>query len=109
VAPGFVTGALALVAVGMGFLLTIASGNTAVQLIVAQRLRGRVMAVRLMVYMVTAPVGALAQGWLSDRIGPRPTMVVVGLLVLVVAAWFLTGRGRTQLARVDDPEDVAAA
>jgi MFS family permease len=105
-APGFITGALALVAVGMGFLLTISSGNTAVQLIVAQRLRGRVMAVRLMVYMVATPIGALAQGWLSDRIGPRPTMVVAGLLVLVVGAWFLTRRGATQLARVDDPEDL---
>ena len=108
-APGFVAGALALVAVGMGFLLTIASGNTAVQLIVAQRLRGRVMAVRLMVYMVAAPVGALAQGWLSDRVGPRLTMVLAGLLVLLVAAWFLTARGRSQLARVDDPEDLAVA
>jgi len=106
-APGFVTGALALVAVGMGFLLTISSGNTAVQLIVAQRLRGRVMAVRLMVYMVATPIGALAQGSLSDRIGPRPTMVVAGVLVLVVAAWFLTRRGATQLARVDDPEDLS--
>jgi predicted MFS family arabinose efflux permease len=106
-APGFVTGALALVAVGMGFLLTISSGNTAVQLIVAQRLRGRVMAVRLMVYMVATPIGALAQGWLSDRIGPRPTMVVAGLLLLVVATWFLTRRGARQLARVDDPEDVS--
>ena len=106
-APGFVTGALALVAVGMGFLLTISSGNTAVQLIVAQRLRGRVMAVRLMVYMVMTTVGALAQGWLSDRIGPRPTMVVAGVLVLLVAGWFVTSRGSRQLARVDDPEDVS--
>ena len=105
-APGYVTGALTLVAVGMGFLLTISSGNTAVQLIVAQRLRGRVMAVRLMVYMLCVPLGALAQGWLSDRIGPRPTMVVAGLLVLLVAGWFLTRRGSTQLSRVDDPEDV---
>jgi predicted MFS family arabinose efflux permease len=78
-----------------------------VQLIVAQRLRGRVMAVRLMVYMVATPIGALAQGWLSDRIGPRTTMVVAGLLLLVVATWFLTRRGARQLARVDDPEDVS--
>ena len=105
-APGFVTGALALVAVGMGFLLTISSGNTAVQLIVAQRLRGRVMAVRLMLYMVSTPIGALLQGVLSDRVGPRPTMVIAGSLVLVVGAWFASHRGAAQLARVDDPEDV---
>lgn len=106
-APGFATGALALVAVGMGFLLTISSGNTAVQLIVAQRLRGRVMAVRLMLYMVMTPIGALVQGAVSDRIGPRPTMVGAGALLLCVAAVFLTRRGSTLLARVDDPEDVS--
>ena len=79
---------------------------TAVQLIVAQRLRGRVMAVRLMVYMVSTPIGALLQGALSDHVGPRATMVVAGLGLLVVGAFFALGRGARLLARVDDPEDL---
>lgn len=103
--PDVVTGSLALGALGLGFLLSVSSGNTAVQLIVAQRLRGRVMAVRLMVYMVSTPIGALVQGSLSDRIGPRATMVVAGVALLLVGVLFAVGRGARLLARVDDPED----
>ena len=105
-APGFLAGALCLVAVGLGFLMTISSGNTSVQLIVAQRLRGRVMGVRLMVYMVAAPLGALAQGWISDQVGPRPTMVGAGSLTLLVVALLYTRRGAAALVRLDDPEDL---
>jgi MFS family permease len=107
VAPGFWTGSLALVAAGFGFLMTISSGNTAVQLIVAQRLRGRVMAVRLMSYMVATPVGALIFGAVSDRAGPRPSMVLSGVLLLVVAAWLWTSGGGRRLLRVDDPQDAS--
>lgn len=105
--PNVVTGSLALAALGLGFLMSVSSGNTAVQLIVAQRLRGRVMAVRLMVYMVSTPIGALLQGSLSDHVGPRTTMVVAGLGLLLVGAFFALGRGARLLARVDDPEDVS--
>ena len=104
--PNVVTGSLALAALGLGFLMSVSSGNTAVQLIVAQRLRGRVMAVRLMVYMVSTPIGALLQGSLSDHVGPRTTMVVAGLGLLLVGASFALGRGARLLARVDDPEDL---
>ncbi len=104
--PNVVTGSLALGALGLGFLMSVSSGNTAVQLIVAQRLRGRVMAVRLMVYMVSTPIGALLQGALSDHVGPRATMVVAGLGLLLVGAFFALGRGSRLLARVDDPEDL---
>ena len=107
VAPGFWTGALVLVAVGFGFLMTISSGNTAVQLIVAQHLRGRVMAVRLMAYMIATPLGALGFGAVSDRAGPRTAMVLAGLLLLVLTAWLFTAGGSRRLARVDDPQDAA--
>ena len=104
-APGFWTGSLVLVAVGFGFLMTISSGNTAVQLIVAQHLRGRVMAVRLMAYMIATPVGGLVFGALSDRAGPRTAMVVAGVLLLVLTGWLFTVGGSRRLARVDDPQD----
>lgn len=109
VAPGFVTGLLCLVVVGFGFLATISSGNTALQLIVAQRLRGRVMAVRLMAYMLSVSVGALVLGAVSDRIGPRLTMVLSGALLVLVCGLLVTPRGRRSLRRVDDPQDVTGA
>lgn len=107
-APTYVLGLLCLVAVGLGFLATISSGNTALQLIVAQRLRGRVMAVRLMAYMASVPIGALALGALSDRIGPRPTMVLSGAALVGVVGLLLTPRGTRALRRVDDPQDTSA-
>ena len=107
VAPGFWTGCLVLVAVGFGFLMTISSGNTAVQLIVAQHLRGRVMAVRLMAYMIATPLGALAFGAVSDSAGPRTAMVLAGVLLLALTGWLFTAGGSRRLARVDDPQDAA--
>ncbi len=107
-APGVVTGALCLVGVGFGFLLAISAGNTALHLIVAQRLRGRVMALRLMTYMVSATVGALIEGWLVDLYGPRAAMVGIGLVFLAAVSFLLTPRGGRALARIDDPEDLVA-
>jgi len=104
-APGFVMGGVALVALGLGFLLAISSGHTAVQLIVAPTLRGRVMAVRLMVYVSATTIGALLQGWLADTLGPRFVMVMSGVLLVVFGLLFLTATGRRLLSRVDDPED----
>lgn len=107
-APGFVAGLVCLVAVGLGFLATISSGNTALQLIVAQPLRGRVMAVRLMAYMASVTVGALALGALSDGIGPRPTMVLSGVALVAVVGLLLTPSWSRALRRVDDPQDLSA-
>lgn len=108
-APGFWWGALALVPVGFGFLLTISGGNTAIQLIVAERLRGRVMALRLMGYMVCTTVGALLFGVVADHVGPRITMGICGAMITLIALWLYTRSGARRLRHVDDPRDVATA
>jgi len=105
--PGYWGGLASLVLVGFGFLATISAGNTAVQLIVADHLRGRVMAVRLMAYMLSVPIGALLLGWISDQVGPRVTMALGGSLLVLTAAALVTARGRRALRRIDDPQDVA--
>ena len=105
VSPNVAVGAVALTVVGLGFLLSISSGNTALQLIVAQRLRGRVMALRLMAYMAATSIGAMLLGAVSGGIGPRLTMVLAGAVLLVVAAVLRTRRGARFLAHVDDAED----
>jgi MFS family permease len=106
--PGYWGGLVSLVLVGFGFLATISAGNTAVQLIVADHLRGRVMALRLMAYMASVPVGALMLGWISDQVGPRLTMVLGGGALLLAVAALVTAAGRRALQRVDDPQDIAA-
>lgn len=105
VAPNLWTGAITLIAAGFGFLLTISAGNTVVQLIVAGRIRARVMALRLMAYMVFTTIGALIFGAVSDHLGPRVSMSIAGTLLLLVAGSLFTARGKRALVRADDPHD----
>jgi MFS family permease len=102
-APTYVVGLLALVVVGGGFLVVISSTNTAVQVIVADHMRGRVMALRIMAFTGAYPIGALLQGAIADRIGPRPTVAGAGVLMVAAALWL--GYRRDLLARLDDDHD----
>jgi MFS family permease len=103
----FAVGTIALLALGFGFLLSISSGQSAIQVIVAPQMRGRVMAVRLMVYMAATSIGALTQGWMAGHFGPRLVMAGCGISLLMLGALVYTPRGRRLLARIDDPEDLA--
>lgn len=109
VAPGYVVGVVALVVIGACFLAVIASTNTSTQVIVADRFRGRVLAIRLMLFTLAAPLGSLAWGALSDLMGPRSTVLASALLMGVVATTLLAHRGRFRLQRLDDPHDGAVS
>jgi MFS family permease len=103
VAPGYVVGLIALVFVGGGFLAVISATNTSVQVIVADHMRGRVMALRIMAFTGAYPIGALVQGALADVVGPRATVAGAGILLLVAAVWL--GARPALLATLDDPHD----
>lgn len=103
VAPVYVVGLVALVVVGGGFLAVISATNTSVQVIVADHMRGRVMALRIMAFTGAYPVGALVQGAVSDLIGPRVTVAGAGLVLLVAA--LVLGAKPALLATLDDPHD----
>jgi len=104
-APSYGFSILALVVIGACFLSVVASINTAGQMIVADSYRGRVLALRMMVFTVAAPTGGLAQGWLADQVGPRVTVATAGATMLVIALVVVSRRGRIRLARLDDPHD----
>jgi MFS family permease len=104
-APSYGISILALVVIGACFLSVVASINTAGQMIVADSYRGRVLALRMMVFTVAAPTGGLAQGWLADQVGPRVTVATAGVAMLVIALVVVSRRGRIRLARLDDPHD----
>lgn len=101
----FVIGFIGLVFAGATFLACVSATNTAVQVIVADRMRGRVLATRVMSFTLAYSLGGLVQGWLADRIGPRATVTGAGL-VLFAAALLLSSRP-TLLAHLDDPPDEA--
>lgn len=102
-APNWPLGLLALLFVGAGFLAVIATTNTAVQLIVADEMRGRVMSARVMSFTLAFPLGSLAQGYLADVIGPQVTVVGSGVLLLVFALYLASKP--SILATLDHADD----
>lgn len=106
-APSLAVGVVALGLIGGCFLAVVASINTATQSIVADPFRGRVLAVRLMVFTLSAPLGSLAWGALSDWVGPRPTVLAGAVGMAAAAAILVTRRRRFTLSRLDDPHDTS--
>lgn len=76
---------LMLLPAGFAMVVSMASSNTLIQSMVPDEIRGRVMAVYSMVFMGSAPLGALLAGALAQRIG-APAAVSAGGLVCVLAA-----------------------
>jgi MFS family permease len=105
-APSYGVSVVSLVIIGACFLSVVASINTAGQMIVADAFRGRVLALRMMVFTVAAPTGGLVQGWFADQIGPRATVAGAGLVMLAIAVSLTTWKGTIRLSRLDDPHDV---
>lgn len=90
-APVAIVGAIALLFAGAGYLGISSTLNTTVQMQVAESMRGRVLALYVMVLTVAIPIGSLIQGWLVDLIGVQWTVAGAGLLFLGVFAVFRFG------------------
>ena len=97
--PGYVFGAVSLLVAGACYLAIASTTNTTVQLQVDEVMRGRVLAFYLMTFTAAIPIGSLIQGWTTQVVGPRETVVVAGLLLAVVVT-VLHMRG--WLAAMDD-------
>ncbi len=84
--------------IGLTALTTITAANATMQLTVPTELRGRVMALYLMVFMGGTPIGAPFVGWVGEALGPRWALIVGGVLsivgTLVCAALYLRARER---------------
>jgi MFS family permease len=76
-------GFVLLIVSGVAFLAIIAVLNTSVQLLVAEEVRGRVIAIYMMTLTGCYPIGALLQGWLTDRIGAPTTVLMSGSLLVL--------------------------
>lgn len=80
----------ALYFVGLGLMLTAASANTVLQSIVPEELRGRVASLYVMSFIGMSPLGALAAGWVAERVGPPLTLAACGLAGVVAAGVYAT-------------------
>jgi MFS family permease len=105
--------------IGITAMTTITAANTTMQLTVPAELRGRVMALYLMVFMGGTPLGSPIVGFVGETFGARwslaggGAMSILGTLVSVAVFWHLSRRRerRTAGAAPDDarpPEPLEA-
>lgn len=93
---GFVPALLAMAAVGFGIVVTATAANVYLQTVAAPAMRGRVLGLYTMCFLGIAPVGNLVAGSLMERIGPRTTLLLLGLLGLACTARFQLHRSRVR-------------
>jgi MFS family permease len=95
--PTFLIMALVLVPTGFFMIYFAQATNQRVQLGTEAAFRGRVMAMFVLVFLGTTPIGAPAIGWLSEHYGPRTGVWAGGaaslLAALVALGWQLRRSG----------------
>jgi MFS family permease len=79
---------LAMLMVGLGTILQIASGNTVLQTIIDDDKRGRVMSLYTMSFLGMVPFGNLLGGSIADRIGAPNTLLISGSVCLLGSLFF---------------------
>jgi MFS family permease len=77
--PSYLTFVLLTPVIGVTALTTITAANTVMQLTVPAELRGRVMALYLMVFMGGTPLGSPLVGWVGEAFGARWSLIGGGL------------------------------
>jgi MFS family permease len=82
-APSPWAGVPLLFGTGVSMVTFFALGNTLLQQLVTDEMRGRVMSMWLLTFIGTTPFASLLSGAAAHRFGPRPTLAACGLVVLL--------------------------
>jgi MFS family permease len=90
---GYASGLVFIALAGVSHMAVAAGLNTSIQLLVAERVRGRVLAVYLMCLTGGFPIGSLAQSWLAGVVGARATVIGAGCLLSLVPGYLLLRTG----------------
>jgi MFS family permease len=69
--------------VGVSMVSFFAVGNTILQQLVTNEMRGRVMSMWVLTFIGTMPVGSYIAGASADRFGPGRTLAVCGLVIIL--------------------------
>jgi predicted MFS family arabinose efflux permease len=80
--------ALLMVPVGLGMVAHMTSNNTLVQMLIPDEMRGRVMALYVMVFTAAMPLGAVIEGFAAHHIGAPLTVALGGLGCVIGAGLF---------------------
>ena len=89
--PTYLMFALLCPVMGLCSLTMMTSANAFMQLHTDAGMRGRVMALYMMIFIGGTPLGAPAIGWVGEVFGPRWTLVAGGLLSMVGVAGSAAG------------------
>ena len=84
--PFFALSGALLVVIGFCTIVQMASCNTVVQTLVPDDKRGRVMGLYGLCFLGVAPFGSLLVGWVAERIGAPPTVLLGGVAALLAVA-----------------------
>jgi MFS family permease len=74
---------VALFVLGGTMIMTIASINTQLQLLVEESKRGRVMSFFVMAFMGAMPLGYFAYGSIAEKLGAPATVMIAGMMALI--------------------------
>jgi MFS family permease len=85
VAPSYTAYALACIPLGFFALTMMTSANAMIQTTTEPVMRGRVMALYMMVFLGATPIGSPVVGWIGEQWGPR-WAVGVGAIACVAVA-----------------------
>jgi MFS family permease len=100
VAPSYWAYALACVPVGFFALTMMTSANAMIQMSTEPVMRGRVMALYMMVFLGATPIGSPIVGWIGEQGGPRWAVAVGALASVTVAGAAAVWAARTLRVRV---------
>jgi MFS family permease len=75
-------------ATGLCLMVQMTAGNTVLQTIIEDGMRGRVMSLYMMALLGMMPFGSLLGGSLASAIGPLDTVRLGGIACIAAAVWF---------------------
>ncbi|HEX5771165.1 MAG TPA: MFS transporter [Nocardioidaceae bacterium] len=94
--PSYLTFALWTPVIGITALTMITAANTTIQLSVTPELRGRVMALYMMIFMGGTPLGSPIVGWIGEVMGARWTLILGGGVTVLGTLLAVAVFSRTQ-------------
>jgi len=74
---------------GLALMIVFSTVTSLIQLIAPNEMRGRVMSIYMVAFRGGMPLGSLVSGYLATFIGAPRVIVINGVLLVVVALYFL--------------------
>ncbi|MEU8815578.1 MFS transporter [Actinoplanes sp. NPDC048796] len=99
--PNFVVAMIVLFPTGFFSIFLAQAANHRVQMGVDPKFRGRVMALYVLVFLGTTPIGASLAGWWGEKYGVASSIWVAGIVCFVASAFALVWQLRSSGERLE--------